>query len=153
MSYQLKKAIKAVGIETAKRIIAEMEGPPKWDYQQCSKEFLKIINGMKLRREPSRFGVNLWDGLVKGKRVTLFEQDLQTGFICCKQKHVWKLFEDHFSTERSEVQALLKDLIEEHLGWQTGITGELIIPRSPWLEEQLKWKVEKKDQPGSAPAL
>lgn len=137
----LKNAIRAHGIEGVEKLIKEIK-EEKWDRARCGVEFLKITEGMMLRRPPERPDVNLWDGLVNGERVTLFEQDLKTGAVWCRYEFVWMVYKTYYSPERTVVQALLKDLLEEHLKWKVETT---VIPRERsgmMLKEHLKWKVE-----------
>jgi len=121
----LKAAIEACGIEEAERIIAEMKAKPKWDADVW---FRKLIEGMELRTRPDRPGVNLWDGLIDGERVTLFEQDTKNGKVWCRWSYVWQVLEDNHSTRYGEVQAKMKLLLEEHLKWRVETTGWPCVP-------------------------
>ena len=50
--------------------------------------FISLTEGMQLRRPPERPNVILWDGLVNGERVTLFDRELENGCVCCNWSFV-----------------------------------------------------------------
>lgn len=135
----LEQAIANIGIEKAEEIIAQMKAKPKWD---ADKWFTELTEGMQLRREPSRPNVVLWDGLVNGERVTLFEQDLKCSSVWCRYMFVWSVLEVNYSEEFTEVQAKLKVLFEEHLKWKVETAPHDVDRFEPLFEEHLKWKVE-----------
>lgn len=145
MNQELKELINRIGIAEAEKAIAELKNK-KWDRERCSVEFCKLIEGMELRTHPDRPNVNLWDGLIDGQRVTLFEQDLKAGIVWCHRKYVWMVLKENYSSSSAEVQAMLKRLLEEHLNWRVETTWSAMRSTASELEERLKWRVETTDR-------
>lgn len=113
----------------AERIIAELKSqPPKWTRKQIDAWFLDLTEGMQLRRPKERPGITLWDGLVNGKRITLFEQNTKSDIVWCERWLVWAILEKHFSTNYPEIQSILKTLLEEHLKWRVGTPRTTAAP-------------------------
>lgn len=91
------------------------DAKPKWDADVW---FRKLIEGMVLRTHPDRPNVNLWDGLINGERVTLFEQKKKTGTVLCRWRFVWLVLEEKYNTGYADIQTKMKHLLEKHLKWQ-----------------------------------
>src|SRR5690606_21073262 len=80
------------------------------------------------------------DAIIKEEWVTLFEQDLKTGYVWCRWEHVWSvLWKHHSGTAGSitDVQRAGKLLLEEHLGWRVESPAHVVLRRTPAMEEHL----------------
>lgn len=115
--------LEEVGIEAAEKVISEMKKPKEWTRAEIDAWFLALTEGMQLRRIPGRPGIILWDGVVDGKRVTLFEQDLNTCIVWCRWLFVWSPLKEYCGDEHYQAQrVLLTALLEEHLQWKVKAT-------------------------------
>ena len=72
------------------------------------KPFLELMEGMERRvDEPHK---TLW---YKGDN-WYFEQDEKTGRLWCQYYRVWSFFETNYSSKCSDIQLIIKSLMERH---------------------------------------
>jgi len=71
----------------------------------------------------------LHDAIINGERVTLFQQDVKTGYVWCQWEHVWSVLYRHHSDKYTDVQQTLKNLLEERLGWRVVSSP---LPQRQW---------------------
>ena len=74
------------------------------------KPFLELMEGMKRKVHPDEPHKTLWykeDGWY-------FEQDEKTGRLWCQINRVWSFFETNYSPKYSDIQLIIKNLMERH---------------------------------------
>ena len=74
------------------------------------KPFLELMEGMERKVHPDESHIVLWykeDGWY-------FEQDEKNGTLWCQYDRVWSFFETNYSPNYTEIQVIIKDLMERH---------------------------------------
>ena len=89
------------------------------------KPFLELMDGMERRVDPEDSHKIVWyknDGWY-------FEQDEEIGILWCQYDRVWSFFETNYSSKYSDIQLIIKSLMERHYNLR-GLTpldyGDLI---------------------------
>ena len=95
------------------------------------KPFLELMEGMKRKVHPDEPHKTLWykeDGWY-------FEQDEKTGRLWCQINRVWSFFETNYSPKYSDIQLIIKNLMERHYKLN-GLTPD-------WLDVTLTHEMER----------
>ena len=74
------------------------------------KPFLDLMGKMEKKVHPDESHIVLWykeDGWY-------FEQDEKNGHLWCQTDRVWSFFKTNYSSKYSEIQVIIKDLMERH---------------------------------------
>ena len=94
------------------------------------KPFLDLMGGMERKVHPYDPHFTLWykeDGWY-------FEQDEKNGRLWCQYGRVWRFFEPNYSSNYTEIQVIIKYLMERHYKLR-GLT-----PDYDFRDKQAKWK-------------
>ena len=105
-------------------LLDKLQGPTKeevWKYVGYEKTFdtpeeffLEVIKDIKIRPQTKYPDSIFWekDGEI------IFQQDLKNMVLWVKYNTIWKIFDKVFCMEYSEIQELIKSMVEEHLNWK-----------------------------------
>jgi hypothetical protein len=94
------------------------------------KPFLELMEGMERKINPDNPNYILWykeDGWY-------FEQDEETGTLWCQINRVWSFFKTNYSPEYTDIQSIIKNLMERHYKLRE------LTPRSGFILPFLGWK-------------
>lgn len=75
-----------------------------------NKVFLDLMEGMERKIHPDNPHLTLW---YKGDD-WYFEQDEENGYLWCQHDRVWEVFETHYSPNYTEIEVIIKYLMEKH---------------------------------------
>ena len=81
------------------------------------KPFLDLMEGMKRKVHPDYPHKTLW----YKNNEWYFEQDEENGYLWCQYERVWSVFYANYSPKYTDVQSIIKSLMERHykLRWLT----------------------------------
>ena len=94
------------------------------------KPFLDLMEGMERKVHPDNPNYILWykeDGWY-------FEQDEKNGRLWCQSDRVWLFFKTNYSPEYTDIQSIIKNLMERHYKLRE------LTPRSGFILPFLGWK-------------
>ena len=74
------------------------------------KPFLDLMEGMEIRVHPDDPYRILW----YKNNEWYFEQDEEIGTLWCQYRRVWRFFETNYSPNYTEIQVIIKYLMERH---------------------------------------
>ena len=74
------------------------------------KPFLELMEGMERKVHPDEPHKTLW----YKNNEWYFEQDEKNGQLWCQIDRVWSFFETNYSSKYSDIQLIIKSLMERH---------------------------------------
>ena len=74
------------------------------------KPFLDLMEGMERKINPDNPNYILW----YKDNDWYFEQNEETGRLWCQTDRVWSFFETNYSSNYTEIQVIIKSLMERH---------------------------------------
>ena len=72
---------------------------------------LDIIDKMVLSKEENYIKYYSVDGVIK------FELDSKKMRLWCSRRHIWTIFETKYGMKHTEIQIVIKTVVEKHLKW------------------------------------
>ena len=90
--------------EAARRWIKQIEST------DIDKVFLDLMEGMERKIHPYYPHLIIW----YKNNEWYFKQDEENGYLWCQYDRVWSVFETHYSPNNTEIQVIIKDLMERH---------------------------------------
>ena len=94
------------------------------------KPFLDLMEGMEIRVHPDEPHRTLWykdDGWY-------FEQDEENGDFWCQYDRVWSFFYSNYSPKYTDVQSIIKSLMERHYKLRD------LTPNNHKIKSRNRWK-------------